>query len=134
MTQRLIVNHALVLALITAFSGHGSRAAENASTEEAIWEIRKLRGTVTIDEQSPGKLAIAVALRGDDVRDAGLEQLTRLPQLRTLDLSGPKVTDAVLEHLKGLTQLRTLDLFGTKVTGAGEAELKKALPKVRINR
>ena len=42
-------------------------------------------------------------------------------------------TDADLEHLKGLTQLQCLDL-PPNVTDAGLEQLKKALPKVVVNR
>ena len=45
-----------------------------------------------------------------------------------------KVTDAGLVHLKGLTGLKDLGLYGTKVTNAGVAELKKALPKCKIEK
>ena len=57
-----------------------------------------------------------------------------LKQLQTLNLSGTQVSDAGLKELAGLTELNTLDLTGTKGTDAGVQELKKALPKVEINR
>ena len=68
------------------------------------------------------------------VTDAGLKELARLTQLRSLDLRDTQVTDAGLKELAGLTELNTLDLTGAKVTDAGVQELKKALPKVEINR
>jgi hypothetical protein len=49
-------------------------------------------------------------------------------------LSGTKVTDAGLVHLRVLTKLQNLNLSNTQVTDAGVAELKGALPNVRIDR
>jgi len=44
------------------------------------------------------------------------------------------VTDAGLAHLKGLKALRRLRLSGTRVTPAGEADLKRAIPGLMIER
>ncbi len=49
-----------------------------------------------------------------------------------LYLVGTEVTDAGLKHLAELKQLRGLDLRETKVTAKGKADLKKALPKLKI--
>jgi hypothetical protein len=42
------------------------------------------------------------------------------------------VTDAGLKTLAGLPKLQWLYLAGTKVTDRGAADLKKALPKLKI--
>ncbi|MBI3465848.1 MAG: hypothetical protein HY000_22755 [Planctomycetes bacterium] len=44
------------------------------------------------------------------------------------------VRDAGLEHLKGLKNLRELNLAGTQVTAAGVAALQAALPECKIVR
>jgi hypothetical protein len=45
-----------------------------------------------------------------------------------------QVTCAGLKELAGLKSLQTLDLAGTKVMDAGVAELRKALPDLKIPR
>ncbi len=148
MAIRWIVNGVLVVALAVVFAGWGTPAAERISEEQAIAEIQKLGGKVTLDEKSPGRPVIAVDFRGKKIvdagpehekrlahflapnavksraTDAGLEYLKRLTQLQTLDLAYTQVTDAGLAHLKDLTQLRTLDLFGTQITDAGLEHLQ----------
>ena len=52
----------------------------------------------------------------------------------TLSLAYTKVTDQGLKELFGLTNLAALDLRHTQVTDAGVAQLRKALPKCRIDR
>ena len=42
------------------------------------------------------------------------------------------VTDAGVEHLIGLTNLTELHLIQTKVTPAGAENLRKALPKCKV--
>jgi hypothetical protein len=42
------------------------------------------------------------------------------------------VTDKGLKHLAGLKKLWKLELISTKVTDNGKADLKKALPKLKI--
>jgi hypothetical protein len=54
--------------------------------------------------------------------------------LQSLNLDATHVSDAGLEALTGLGQLRTLDVRGTRVTTAGAARLCKALPALRVNR
>jgi hypothetical protein len=118
-------------------------AAEPTTEEEkAIAEIKKLGGTVRIDEQSPDKPVIEVDLLnakdadaglehvkgftrlqcldlGSSTTDAGLENIKGMTTLLYLSLVNAKITDAGMEHLKGLTQLQTLNLYGTRLTDAG---------------
>ena len=71
------------------------------------------------------------------VRDADLQHLEGLTSLSSLYLSntqGIQVTDAGLMHLKALTKLDELAIFSAKVTDAGANELKRALPKLKIQR
>jgi len=106
------------------------RADERRTTEpsltqaQAIAEIEKLGGRVTVDKRSPDKPVVKVTLRGPKVSDAGLVHLKGLTKLRTLSLDRTQVSDAGLVHLKELTQLRTLTLYNTKVSDAGLVHLK----------
>ena len=65
----------------------------------------------------------ALNLMDPDLTDAGLAHLSGLPNLRGLHLGGTQVTDAGLAHLSGLANLRVLDLSLIRVTDAGLAHL-----------
>jgi hypothetical protein len=67
------------------------------------------------------------------VGDAGLAHFKDCKKLNRLDVRGcPEVSDASLTHFKDCVSLTSLDARGTRVTAAVIAELKKALPKCRI--
>jgi hypothetical protein len=75
-----------------------------------------------------------LSLGATKVGDADLKELAGLKQLRVLGLDVNKIGDAGLKELAALSQLRVLGLSNTQVTDQGVAELKKALPKVQIQR
>ena len=58
-------------------------------------------------------------LGGTPITDSGLEYLTGLTQLQSLNLNNTQVTDKGLGHLKGLTALQSLDLGYTRLTDTG---------------
>ena len=89
----------------------------NAEQAEAIAQITKLGGTVTIDEKSPDKAVIAVTWHGRQATDAAAVNLRGLTQLLSLNLHNSMVTDAGLANLKGLTRLQSLDVGGTLGSG-----------------
>lgn len=66
--------------------------------------------------------------------DEGLKSLTRLKQLKELDLHGnPAVTDEGLARLRGLQQLELLSLDGTRCTLEAARDLKqKSLQQTTI--
>lgn len=66
--------------------------------------------------------------------DAGLARLAGLKRLKRLMVSGAGITDQGLDYLMGLSRLELLDLDGTGVTDAGVAGLKRALPKLQVQR
>jgi hypothetical protein len=82
---------------------------------------------------------IYVDLSHTRVTDKGLKELVGMKNLQRLDLDETRVTDAGLKELKGHKNLRTLYLRQgpggrvPNVTDAGVAELRKALPKCRID-
>ena len=86
-------------------------------------EIKKLGGTVTVDELRTGDTW--VDLGGTSVTDAKLAHINRFTKLRSLSLICTKVGDAGLEHVKGLAGLRRLDLGGTNITDAGMKNIKR---------
>jgi hypothetical protein len=75
---------------------------------------------------------LSVLYLGDQITDAGLAQLKRLPALHALDLTCPHVTDEGLAQLKSLASLQLLILCNTCVTGAGVADFKKGLPSCKV--
>jgi RNA polymerase sigma factor (sigma-70 family) len=93
--------------------------------ERAVAAVRRLGGTVEVDEKSPGKPVIGISLLNTRVSDQDLELLRGLTRLRSLNLDNTPVTNAGLEHLQGLTGLHTLDLFNTRVSDAGLAHLRR---------
>lgn len=68
------------------------------------------------------------------ITDAGLQSLSGLNRLQTLDLQHSQITDAGFEHLKPLESLQTLYLGKSATTAEGHAELQKTLPNLTINR
>jgi len=68
------------------------------------------------------------------VSDVGLKELTALKSLQGLVLNATKVTDAGLKELAPCKELQALAVYGcSKVTDAGIAELKKTMPKLKVN-
>lgn len=66
------------------------------------------------------------------ITDAGLAQVGRSSQLKSLYLIGLPITDAGLVHLENLTKLERLYIKRTKVTEAGLEKVQLALPKCEI--
>ncbi|MBC7854586.1 MAG: protein kinase [Pirellulaceae bacterium] len=71
-------------------------------------------------------------LQGTQVSGAGLAHFKDYPNLSVLNLDGTKLSDAGLAHLVDCKKLTHLTLTKTEVTTAGIDELKKALPKCKI--
>src|SRR5579872_5181984 len=59
-----------------------------------------------------------------ELTDAGIEHLTELTEIRSLNLKTTMVSDAGLVFLRKMTKLEVLDLNGTQVTDAGLVNLK----------
>jgi hypothetical protein len=55
-----------------------------------------------------------------------------MTQLQALDIGHTAVTDAGLKHLQGLARLESLTLVRSRVTLAGAEEVRRTLPKCRI--
>jgi hypothetical protein len=96
-------------------------------------------------------------LDGDNITDAGLENLKGLTQLQGLSLDATKITDggvgklkelsrleylslretpitdAALETVKGFTRLRSLDLDATQITDAGLQRVKGLTKMERLS-
>lgn len=110
---------------------------EPLTKEQAIAEIKKLGGRVgesSFTDPSGRVLSEGLLIiLPSSVTDADLRYMRALTNTQTLSIDGTEVTDAGLEHLKGLTQLLVLLLRNTQVTDAGVNNLRKSLPKAKID-
>jgi hypothetical protein len=73
-------------------------------------------------------------LDNTSITDSGLRQFEGLANLHSLNLGNTKVTDAGLRRLTKLPSLERVCVTNTRVTTEGVAELKRALPKVTVNK
>ena len=71
-------------------------------------------------------------LQETNTGDAGLTGIKTLPKLEVLNLYDTHVTDKGLAGLASLKKLRKLYLWRTAATASGEASLRKQLPKLEI--
>ena len=75
----------------------------------------------------------AVLLGGSQIGDAGLEHLSVVRGIGTLDLSGTRITDAGLQYVARLDALEKLDLSQTEITDAGLRQLVGLDQLVELN-
>ncbi len=75
-----------------------------------------------------------LSLSRTEVTDSALGLVTQFPNLQRLQLRNTSVSDAGLARLNGLIELEYLGLSKTEVTEAGIADLKRALPKLSVER
>jgi Leucine Rich repeat len=66
------------------------------------------------------------------IGDAGLEHLSQLNRLESLDLEETDVTSEGISQLSGLSQLTYLCVRGTDVSEAAITDLKHALPQLKV--
>jgi len=69
-------------------------------------------------------------LGGTAITDAGLAQLSSMPNLTRLHLERTRISDGALSKIAPLRQLEYLNLYGTEITDAGLDELQ-AIPKLK---
>jgi hypothetical protein len=93
-------------------------------TKVTVAGLKELAGLTTLQR---------LYLNHCGVTDAGVKELTGLKSLQILNISASEVTDAGLKEVANLKSLQSLIMWGTKATPAGIAELRKELPKCRID-
>ena len=115
-------------------------------TDVGLAEIRHLKrlrrlylsGTAVTDEGLEHLKGMphleTLMLAGTNVTDAGTILLTRHPRLKTLSLSFTSISNSGLQTIKELKYMRRLFLTGSQVTDQGAANLKRALPRLKIVR
>jgi len=105
-----------------------------AQTEDGAWRYlgAEPKGVASLpvflwQKFEPGVIAklpvpsvpFAIGLGGTKMNNAGLKELAKLQNLRSLDISHTQVTDAGLKQLAAIKKLRSLDLGASMVTDAG---------------
>jgi WD40 repeat protein len=83
------------------------------------------KGLATLLEFEAFKAIRHLYLADNDITDAGMAHLSKLPNLLGLGLSGTKITDAGLLQLKPLRKIYWMTLRRTKVTRDGVDEFNK---------
>jgi hypothetical protein len=97
---------------------------------EIGWPDRPARAVGSRSDKKP-RHADSIAIPAYPIAE-GICQFDELPMWFLLDLSGTQVTGRGLSRLKKLSSLRILHLRNTQVSDAAIAELKTALPELRI--
>jgi RNA polymerase sigma factor (sigma-70 family) len=115
-----------------------------AVSDAGLKELARLRNLVKLDlrqsqvtgvglEDLADLMKLSELVVNDQVTDAGLRQIATLKRLKVLGLHGNQMTAAGFKHLTALQDLTSLYVAGTGLTDAVLKELRKALPKCRIN-
>lgn len=154
---------------LTVAQGGGSKLPANNRTRnsaspvkpqptpaQALAQIEAQGGKVRYDEKSPGRPVVAIDFSGKQLNDAGLQNvsglatlkslnlkntqitgsglanLKNLPHLRVLYLDGTRISNNDLRHLQNLTALEEVYLHNTRVNGVGANALKKVMPKLKV--
>jgi hypothetical protein len=100
-----------------------------------LWTLTLMKTDVTgatLAALADAPVLKTVILRGAKVNDAGLKGIVALKGLKVLDLSETQVTGQGLKQLIELKQLEGLILEKVAFNDADVAELRKALPKLKI--
>jgi beta-lactamase regulating signal transducer with metallopeptidase domain/Leucine-rich repeat (LRR) protein len=133
-------------------------AHESADEATAIQSIKPLRAVITTDGYAPDHPVTAIAfgrasqfddndvpvfksfkrlaklsLRHTLITDAGLKDLSHLPDLAELTLDRTRITDAGLTSISQLTNLKTLSLHGCRITDTGLKEIGKLANLIELN-
>lgn len=122
--------------LVTLRLVKGLAKAELASHLEPLTKLRNLTTEANIPLSAiathcPGLATLE--LRSGTLQAGELKQLAGLPHLRKLKINSVPITDAELLELGAAKQLTEIDLSSTKATYQGRAQLKKLLPKCKVD-
>ena len=85
-----------------------------------------------LEQLCQSKRWTSLRLNNTQVTDAGLQHLAGLDKLIILGLFKTQITDRGLQHLKTLKSLQSLQVANSTVTAAGIADLKAALPNLKV--
>jgi len=123
------------LSLLAAISVRGDEpfpaGTRGQQDDRLVMRIEELGGKIARDTKLPGSPIVEVDLSGTKVTDDDLRPLSKLAELRTLNLHRTGISDAGVEHLQGLRRLTTLTIGDTRITNSGLKALT-ALPQLEL--
>jgi len=120
--------------LVFGLSGCAGNTAPTRDELDAMSALQRVRGHVRCDLD--GHAVFVDFAKVDDVKDAELEPLSKLPNVEQITFDSASIGDGALQYLEGLKNLSRLSLRGTKVTDAGMVHLRKcpALSEIDLER
>ncbi|HEV3301448.1 MAG TPA: hypothetical protein VG055_17480 [Planctomycetaceae bacterium] len=126
----------LAVAGLLAFVVKGCQrdTAPTPAELDAMSALQRVRGHVRCDPD--GHAVYVDFARVDDVKDAELEPLSKLPYVQQVTFDSASIGDGALQYLEGLKNLARLSLRATRVTDAGMDHLQKcpALTEIDLER
>ena len=134
--EKLIANPDIERAIRTSLEKPEGKLTETdlaRVTELNLGYIEITDAGLKLNEVAKMKQPATINLSYTPITDASLKELAKLQKLTHLSLNGTKITDEGLKELAKLQNLEWLGLHDTKATDEGVAELKKALPNCSIN-
>jgi hypothetical protein len=112
--------HLLALSLLVAVASPA--VAADVALEKLLVMVKKLNGKIEVEKIGKTDY-LTIYLSDTNVKDADLEKLSSVTQIRKLYLQNTGITDEGLRSLKGLENLQTLSLNKTKITDDGLVNL-----------
>jgi len=118
--------------------------ARTAVTDAGLTHLRGLKkleflglGRTSVTDKGIRFLTGLESLRSLDlgstkITDAALEQIGKIRSLQGLYIGGTNITDEGLRHLKSLENLKEISISVTGVTPEGIAQLKAAIPNLKV--
>jgi hypothetical protein len=126
----------LAVAGLLAFRSTGCERNTPPTREEldAMSALQRVRGHIRCDPD--GHAVYVDFAKVDDVKDADLEPLSKLPYVEHMTFESASIGDGALQYLEGLKNLSRLSLRATKVTDAGMVHLQRcpALTEIDLER
>ncbi len=112
-------------AAVDLYNGNNPLKGKGGRNEKVTDEwLERLSGVATLRRVDLANCAI----KGD-----GLRHISKLTDLREVNLTLTPITDDALRHLAGLTELRMLGLASTQCTGTGFTHLKELKKLESVN-
>ncbi len=116
---------------VVAVGSEAEIAALPADTEAVL--VRRLTDAKARALGQLESLRVLLHDGSPELTDLGVEFLSRLESLESLDLEWAAITDAGFRHLEGLARLRWLDLTGCSgFSAVALRRLRHALPDCQI--
>jgi hypothetical protein len=131
---RLVDNHTLrELYLVgTAISDEGCKTLGQLTDLESLDLRATFIGDAGLKELENLKKLKGLRVAQTWMSDEGMTSIGKLPALVTLDIRHTDVTDEGLKRLAGVSTLRRIRATGSRVTLGGLSQLKKSIPKLRV--